>query len=442
MRPILRIFVLAVLVTLIASAAWRAAPASGADAAAIAADLAKESRGKIQPIEDESGAMNAFYAQLSRTAAKLPGAVTRVAHFGDSTIEMDLTPGPMRRLMATRFGDGGRGFILMGRPKPWYRPYDVEFDPDSTWIASDVKENDVKDRRFGLGGAYLLAYKEKASTTFGTAKGGPTGEAVSRFELLVPVRPDNGSFAIEIDGKSVGTISAAGADAEGVAEFRLPDGKHTIEITALTKDARAYGVILGRDGPGVVWDALGVNGTGVPSWLSANEDNWIAHLRHRNPDLIILALGTNDTSPDLDLEAYRKLVARLIERARKAVPGASILWQAPLDRATKSGGDLVTNPMLPRIVEIQRAVAKQQKVAFWSAYDAMGGNGSMARWYKAKPQLGAADLFHPTREGGEVIAKMLYDAMMTDFAKYLQANGVATSAREAPASPLVKLQAK
>lgn len=412
------------------------------DAGAIIAAISANRPAKIQPIEGDTTALNSFFAALSRTAAKKPGALTRVAHVGDSTIEMDLTPGPMRRLMAKSFGDGGRGFILMGRPKPWYRPYDVEFDPSSAWISEDCREFDVRDRRFGLGGAVLLAFKEKASTEFGTVKSGPVGTAVSRFEILYPVRPDGGTLEVKLDGKNAGTINAQGPDAEAYAVVTAAEGAHSIEVAAPAKNTRAYGVVMERGGPGVIYDALGVNGTGVPSWLSIKEEHWIEHLRHRSPDLVILALGTNDTAPDLDLTAYKKQVARLIGVVRKALPDASILWQAPLDRATKSGADLVTNPMLPRIVAAQREVATKEKVAFWSAFDAMGGEGSMARWYRSKPQLGAADLFHPTREGGEVIADMLYGALMVEFEKYLKTSGVSQTARPKPESALVRVELK
>ena len=39
----------------------------------------------------------------------------------------------------------------------------------------------------------------------------------------------------------------------------------------------------------------------------------------------------------------------------------------------------------------------------------------MARWVKAKPQLGGGDLTHPTPLGAEVLGDMLSDALVTAY---------------------------
>ena len=56
----------------------------------------------------------------------------------------------------------------------------------------------------------------------------------------------------------------------------------------------------------------------------------------------------------------------------------------------------------------------------------MGGEGSMARWVKARPQLGGADLTHPTPAGHLKIAAVLPDwrAAQTQAREVLGAEGV------------------
>ncbi|MCB1152731.1 hypothetical protein KDL45_03700 [bacterium] len=423
---------------LVAGAAWPTSAAAGEDASAILATLNAQRKIAHQPIEGPPEALDAFYAALSRTAAKKPGALTRVCHFGDSTVEMDLVPGPIRRLLAKDWGDGGRGFLLLARPRPWYRPYDVEYDPSAKWITVDPGQPGGI-RRFGLGGGLCEAYKDGAKTEIEPVKDGPVGTAFSRVEILYPVRPDSGDMIVEIDGDKKGTIHGAGAPArDAFVEVRVPDGRYEIEVTAPKKGTKAYGIIMERDGPGIVYDHLGVNGSGVPTYLSIDKDHWEAQLRHRDPDLVVIALGTNDVYPDLDLESYKKQMAQLIHRAKEAVPGAAVLWMAPLDRATKQGSALVSNPMMPRLIAAQREVALAEKVAFWSCFDAMGGEGSMGRWFNSKPRLGAGDLFHPTKEGGEVLGENFYSALMKGFGEYLTKNGVAPAPRPKPEDPLSK----
>jgi lysophospholipase L1-like esterase len=69
-------------------------------------------------------------------------------------------------------------------------------------------------------------------------------------------------------------------------------------------------------------------------------------------------------------------------------------------------------------VTIQKRVALAHGAAFWNTFDAMGGEGSMARWVKAKPQLGGGDLTHPTPLGAEVLGDMLSDALIAGFERY------------------------
>ena len=69
----------------------------------------------------------------------------------------------------------------------------------------------------------------------------------------------------------------------------------------------------------------------------------------------------------------------------------------------------------------QRRVAKQEGCAFFSIFDAMGGEGSMGRWYRAQPKLGWADLAHTTREGSRVLGSLFYKSLMKGFADYLDA---------------------
>lgn len=433
--------VIVFLFLLMALPSWPTANATADEAGAIVDSLAEELKAKTQPIEDPTGAMTRFYQALSRTAAKKPGAITRISHFGDSLIEMELLPAPVRVHLQTKWGDSGHGFILPSRPKPWYRPRHVLFDPASAWICTDMHSETPRNRCFGLGGAYGLAYKSDAKVTIGTDKKGPVGQNVSRFQILFPLEPEGGVITVKLDGKTLGRIdTAAEGYLEAFAEITAPDGPHKLQLIAEKQGLRMHGVILERETPGVVYDALGINGSGVDTYLSADETHWIGQIKHRNPDLVIMGIGTNDTFPELDLKGYARDLKKLIRRIKQARPNGSILFMAPLDRALKVGGELVSNPMTPRIVATQRQVAAEMEIAFWSAFDAMGGEGSMARWFYARPRLGAGDFFHPTPQGGEVLGEMFYQALMQGFAAHLKEQGISGPLPAPEADPLKQVQ--
>ena len=52
-----------------------------------------------------------------------------------------------------------------------------------------------------------------------------------------------------------------------------------------------------------------------------------------------------------------------------------------------SGRRIVSRPMVPKIVDIQRRVALAEGCAFFDTYLAMGGEGAAGRWHRGSPRL-------------------------------------------------------
>jgi hypothetical protein len=121
--------------------------------------------GADHPVEDPSSALDAFYATLARTDAHAPSAITRITHYGDSPITNDGITSTVRRLMQTRFGDAGHGFILMDRPWAWYGHDAISFTPGGGWSADPMMNGKANDGDFGLGGVTFRATGRAWSTT-------------------------------------------------------------------------------------------------------------------------------------------------------------------------------------------------------------------------------------------------------------------------------------
>lgn len=429
-------------VILVSAYALNSADAAG-DAASIVQALGNERGQGGVPIIDPKNEMRWFYQALARTAAKQPGAMTRVAHYGDSIVEMDLISGQARRRLQNKWGDGGHGFVLAGRPKPWYRPYDIHFRPGAKWITFDLRDDMIADRRVGLGGVYAISYKKKASSEFGTVRSGVVGTKVSRFEILFPVEPQGGEIEVEVDGDYRGKLITRSAEKkDAYTVINVPDGRHELEIKALQKNTRLYGVILERQGPGVVYDALGINGIGLGYYLKIDRAHWMAQLRHRNPNLIVLGFGQNEArfGDQLNEQNYRNDVTQLVTTIKEALPHTSILLFSPIDQAIKQGTQIITRPAIPRIVQIHKELAAELGIAYWNIFEAMGGEGAMVRWHNANPRLGAGDFAHPTAEGGEVLGNKFYYALMQGFAAYLQAQGMPAGTTPRPNDSLVRME--
>ena len=71
------------------------------------------------------GPLAPFFESLASLERGEQGTV-RVLHYGDSHTAADFITTAIRRPLQKRFGDAGRGFVLLGQPWRSYMPKDVE----------------------------------------------------------------------------------------------------------------------------------------------------------------------------------------------------------------------------------------------------------------------------------------------------------------------------
>jgi lysophospholipase L1-like esterase len=194
-----------------------------------------------------------------------------------------------------------------------------------------------------------------------------------------------------------------------------------------------FGAVLEREGPGVVYDALGANGASILGLTRAEEGPWVEDLSLRRPDLVILQYGTNESGyAGTYSGSYRAGYREVLRRVRKALPESAILIMAPMDRGERDAlGEIRTVPGIPRIVEAQRAIAREAGCAFFDTFQAMGGEGTMGRWYRRENPLVSGDLTHPSRAGSDIVARLLVDAIEEAFHAWI--SGTAPRPALAPA---------
>jgi lysophospholipase L1-like esterase len=372
-------------------------------------------------IEDPTGhALDAFFDHLSRTDRKEPHAITRILHYGDSTIASDYVSGTMRRRLQARFGDAGHGFILIANPWEWYFHNDVLHSSDGEWKASRLAGPITSDGMYGLGGVSFVSYGGGVAW-FGTATRGDFGRKVSRYDIYYLEQPVGGEVEVAVRGAPSERFSTRGpSKASRVHTVVTEDGESKLSVRAVGGGpVRLFGVALERDEPGVVYDALGSHAAMAIYWQRQDASHWKDQLALRKPALIVFQYGTNESDLwKLDRDDYEHALAGLVDELREAAGGSSVLVVAPLDRAEVKGGKLVTKQVILDLVAIQRRVAASHGAAFWDTFSAMGGSGSMGRWYKTRPQLGGGDLTHPTPRGAEVIGDMLSDALVTAYQRW------------------------
>ncbi|MBZ5605548.1 MAG: hypothetical protein LAO79_24890 [Acidobacteriia bacterium] len=63
-------------------------------------------------------------------------------------------------------------------------------------------------------------------------------------------------------------------------------------------------------------------------------------------------------------------------------------------------------------------MANETGVAFFNTFQAMGGAGTMARWYNDEPRLVGADFIHPMPAGAKIVGELLYNALRDGYNQY------------------------
>lgn len=369
-------------------------------------------------LTDGSHSLNRFFEALARTESTAPGALTRIVYFGDSVVASDFGTGTLRRLLQSRFGDAGHGFVLVASAWPQYFHNDVYRISDAGFHVSRIVGPRSLDGLYGLGGVSFSGPPGLRSR-IGTAKAGTFGRRVSRFDLSYLEQPGGGVLEVSIDGARTRTIDTSGSEKrQAFARIETPDGEHELELRTARGSVRLFGVALERDAPGVVLDAIGVVGARLRTLDESNDDDFRAALAWRHPNLVAFQFGANESGDGFayPMADYHRTMRELLAKVASAAPNAGCLVVGAMDRARKEDDRLVTVPIIPHIVEEQKKVAEEAGCAFFDTYTQMGGKGSMAAW--VRQGLGAGDYTHPTSWGAERLGKWIYDALMARYAAY------------------------
>lgn len=362
-----------------------------------------------QLLFDPTHELDHFYGAL------LKGGLVRVAHYGDSPTTADLITADVRGMLQQQFGDAGAGFVLIAQPWAWYGHRGIGMN-SANWKIAVAGRPEYRDGLFGLGGGRF--YGSVGAVANWSLK---NGQATS-VEVAYQAQPGGGSFRFEADGQEVGSADTNAAIAQpAYVTFKLPVRASQMRILVTSGEVQLFGVEFRKDGPGVLYSSLGINGGGVTLISRAyNRAHLATQLQHYRPDLVVLAYGTNESGfPDFIDKTWADELELAVTRIHTALPEASILLMSPMDRGElKSDGGIGTLATIPRLVQKERQVAADMGVAFFNTFEAMGGSGTMARWYSSQPRLVGADYIHPLPAGAKIVGELLYNSLRDGFSGY------------------------
>ncbi|XXF81172.1 GDSL-type esterase/lipase family protein [Myxococcaceae bacterium GXIMD 01537] len=354
-------------------------------------------------------ALEPFFAALDALAAGTASGPTVVEAFGNSLIAGDRIVDIIREDLVAGFGGAGRGVLLVDRMAPYGGRSRTGIARDG-WEPRTLGELRRPPHPFGITGVYHVSTRAKASSRFEL-------DGERRATLWWLDVPKGGRLTVTSGGKLIARTEPTGDGAAHALAIELAESAKSFEVTAERAGAVVLSVTLQHERPGIVLDMLGVPSADAGLFLRTGEDILKAQLAERAPRLMLFFLGGNEAKrlewKRSTPEQLRTDLAALLSRARAAAPDSACLVMGPIDAVqdrNEKGKRLSQRPYLEAVIAAEREVAHAQGCAFFNHFAAMGGEGSLTRFYKAG--LVHDDLVHPKGQGLDLLGQLAVDALL------------------------------
>lgn len=376
--------------------------------------------GQFVAIENES-ALEPFNEQLERLATgRDSDRKVRILVYGASHTQGDIFTSYLRYYLQSRFGNGGTGFVPFAKLNEWHRLQNASIEEEGFQLQHSLR-NFPPHGRLGLLGAASIGFARDALLRVSPRNSTDANLSASEYEVSYGAERGGGDLILLVNEVPQMQLSGrANGYEDRFFRFRMAPGWHQIQVRpAGNGTVRVYGVTIERPEPGIVVDTLGIGGARAASILDWNEAAWAGQVKHRDPALYILAFGTNEAVVTKDPNnEYRNKLTEVINRFKRALPGASCLLVGPFDFPVESSQGFTTRTRLLEIIATQRELAAQHGCGFWDGYKFMGGPGSMHQWVTAAPPLAAADHIHLNHRGYVRMGMSLADAIMRSYDEF------------------------
>ena len=366
------------------------------------------------------------YKDISRIGdilRKAPKQRTRITFLGASHTEGEFWTGHIRRVLQSRYGDLGHGFVM---PTPLFegmRSSDLNICSTDRWNTGFVgKEEIVDDPYYGLG-MRSISNESDQFAWVETTHSNPHGRSVSLFEILTLKQPGGGSLLLTLDDEEP-IVFPTLSEEPSFNRLRIDtfDGAHRLTLQPLGDGpVRLFGLSMERTGTGALVDAIGIRGRTVRTWKYWDQELFSDMLHTLDPNILVIAYGTNEASdPDYSMEQYKEDLRASLTMLKESRPNQVCILVGPSDRGKAKGKkDFEVWSQTAKVAAVQREIAPEFSCVFWDWQQAQGGEGSMIAWKYTQPALASQDLIHHTPAGYQYIAEQFIKAL-DDAAQHYQ----------------------
>ncbi|MBV9245705.1 MAG: hypothetical protein JO366_12920 [Methylobacteriaceae bacterium] len=393
-------------------------------------------------------------------APNQPGQSLRILQIGDSHTAADFFTGEVRARLQAIYGDGGAGYLVVGRPNPGVRSELLTMAASAGWAYSAIQKSEDASE-FHLSGFNAIATKPGETLTLST-------EAPISFDSIdieVKHGPDSGVVELRFDNDQAVRFDLSGDKPEwwflrATSQRNRVEQLRRLSITTLdAKPVDVSSVAIFNQSYGVSYSAIGFPGATVDIVNRFPDDFFTDDLQRIDPQIVVLAFGTNEGFNDaLDVAKYGERYEAAVKRIKTALPNAEIVIVGPpnanrlpggcrvetaqgICRAprpqvalasageSKAGGSCAwqTPPKLDRVREMQKVVARQDHLYYWNWADVMPPDCGATQWANATPRLMQPDHVHFTADGYRIGADKFAEFLLTIIEKLRLADRVVSN---------------
>ena len=331
------------------------------------------------------------------------GSFTTV-YLGDSHIQADFGGNVLRhRLAGSR--SRGRGVMIPFKAAGTNEPNDYSVTLSQPYVSSKLMRTPWSTE-MPFTGIGLQAQQRRHYLTFATPEAGRHIRLYTRGTA-----PE--VLAVEADGKSVDFLTER--DADGLTCVSIDDAAANFRLTLGSDNSTVYGgVEVYGDSTGIVTHSIGNNGATYSAYSMA--ERFGSGLAALHPDLVIIALGTNEAFGRTTEEELATAIDNLLESIRSYSPGATVLLEGPTEcyrrrytrrRGRRRRSTLVVNGRCATMARAIRLHAEELGIPYYNHY-ALAGSAQAMRQAKV---LGA-DGVHFTAAGYRLWGDLLGDALL------------------------------
>ncbi len=340
----------------------------------------------------------------------------KVLHYGDSTLAGDGIAKTVRTRMQTSFGNGGPGFFVAGMDPRWMRRDDVRVERTGEWNVQTILFGG-NNGRYGLGGVVAKPHA-KSQVLISPPK--PKAVMGEHIELYAQKSRRDEVPAFEVNGKKIDLPKRVEHQTFDQWIVESTDPITRVKITVAEPNLEVYGAV-GEAAQGITWETTAVVGIASGSIRQFDPAHLAEQTATRNPDLIVIMLGGNETNHGglmtPEGRVYKEGFTAALKVLRQGAPKAACLVMSPLDQGVlNDDGRITSRPLIERMVTYQRQVSLENGCAFWNTWQFMGGRDSFARWLSQG--LAWTDLNHLTEKGLHRIGNAFSDALLQSYQRF------------------------